>query len=223
MTMTDFAHRLPLSLLLLAVATGAGTTAASAAPTELRFTKLNRVYQDLAGDMAPLSYDPVTVKLSSPRQTVLVKDNRITLTPLGGGRFSGRVEIDFLGKGDLVADVDLGGHTQHLADEVLLPPQHLTLDGVARIDRVDGGYRVTSEQLPASLPVEIRSKLVNDLLGICSGAALLSLGSLDCAPLEKGLERPSLPMPAAGSVFFLADADLTDDDRAALDGLLAAP
>ena len=220
--MPAFRRRLPLSLLLLAVATGAGT-AAAAAPTELRFTKLNRVYQDLAGEMAPLRYDPVTVKLSSPKQSVLVKENRITLTPLGGGRFSGRVEIDLLGKGDLIADVDLGGRTQRLVDEVLLPPQHLTLDGVARIARVDGGYRVTSEQLPATLPVEIRSKLVNDLLGICSGAALLSLGSLDCAPLEKELQRPSLPMPAAGSVFFLADADLTDDDRAALDGLLAAP
>jgi hypothetical protein len=221
--MVALLRRLPLSLLMLAAATGAGATEASAAPTELRFSKMNRVYQDLAGEMAPLRYDPVTVKLSSPKQSVLIKDNRITLTPLGGGRFSGRVEIDFLGKGDLVADVDLGGRTQRLADEVLLPPQHLTLDGVARIARVDGGYRVTSEQLPASLPVEIRSKLVNDLLGICSGAALLSLGSLDCAPLEKELERPSLPLPAAGSVFFLADADLTDDDRAALDGLLATP
>jgi len=221
--MAPLFRHLPLSILLLAAAAGRGAAGAPAAPTELRFSKMNRVYQDLAGEMAPLRYDPVTVKLSSPRQSVLVKDNRVTLTPLGGGRFSGRVEIDLLGKGDLVADVDLGGRSQRLADEVLLPPQHLTVEGVARIARVAGGYRVTSEQLPASLPVEIRSKLVNDLLGICSGAALLSLGSLDCAPLEKELERPSLPMPAAGSVFFLADTDLTDEERLALDGLLTAP
>ena len=82
---------------------------------------------------------------------------------------------------------------------------------------------MTSEQLPASVPVEIRSKLVNDLLGLCSGAALLSLGALDCSPLEKGLERPNVPMPAAGTVFFLSDADLTDSDRATLDELLAGP
>lgn len=218
--MAALLRRLPLALLLLAAAV---TAEAATAATELRLSKLNRVYQDLAAEIAPLRYDPVTVKLSSPRQAVLIKDNRITLTPLGGGRFSGRVEIDVLGKGDLVADVDLGGRSQRLADEVLLPPQHLTLDGVARIARVAGGYRVTSEQMPASLPVEIRSKLVNDLLGLCSGAALLSLGSLDCAPLERGLERPNVPMPAAGSVFFLADEELTDGDRAALDGLLAAP
>lgn len=208
-----------LTLPLLA----AGGASAAIAPTELRLSKLNRVYQDLAGEMAPLRYDPVTVKLSSPRQSVLIKENRITLTPLGEGRFSGRVEIDLLGKGDLVADVDLGGRSQRLADEVLLPPQRLTLDGVARIARVEGGYEVISERLPATLSLEIRSRLVNDLLGLCSGAALLSLGSLDCAPLERGLEHPNLPMPAAGSVFFLADADLTEDDRATLDGLLAAP
>jgi hypothetical protein len=216
--------RRPLLLSCLAVALAVAARGATApAPAELRFSRFNRVYENLAGEMAPLRVEPVTVKLSSPKQAVLVKENRVTLTPLGGGRFSGRVEIDLLGKGDLIADVDLGGRTQRLLDEVLLPPQHLTVDGVARIARVAGGYRVTSEQLPASLPVEIRSRLVNDLINLCSGASLLAMGSLDCGPLEKQLERPAVPMPGPGTVFFLGDADLTDAERGALDALLAAP
>lgn len=213
-----------LRRVLPVVAVALATIAAATPPaTELRLTRFNRVYEDLAGEMAPLRYDAVTVKLSSPKQAVLVKENRITLTPLGAGRFAGKVEIDLLGKGDLVADVDLGGRTQRLADEVLLPPQHLTVDAVARIARVEGGYRVTSEQLPATLPVEIRSRLVNDLINLCSGVALISLGSLDCAPLERDLQRPNLPMPGPGTAFFLADADLTDSERGTLDSLLASP
>ena len=207
-------------------AAAAATLALAAAPPaarELRLGKMNRVYSDLVGELAPLAAGPVVVRLSSPRQLVSVRDHVARLTPTGGGRVEGTLEIDLLGKGELVADLDLGGSVQRLADELILPPQKVTLEGAARLTRVAGGYRVVAERLPARVPVAIRSRLINQIVSACEGAALLSLGALDCAPLTASLERPSVPLPAAGGEYFLADAELTDADRAELDRLIGAP
>ena len=189
--------------------------------TELRLSRLNRVYEDVAGEAPPLRLDPVTVRLSSPHQAVLLKENRIRLEPLGGDRFAGRVELDLLGKGDLVADVDLGGSSRTFHDELLLPPQTVTVEGVVRLARIAGGYRIVTERLPADVQVTSRSRLVGEILDLCAGAALLSLGALDCAPVTEALERPRIPLPGPGTELFLADAELTEADHAALDRLLA--
>jgi len=208
---------LPL-LLIPIVAAGA---LAAAEPTELRFSRFNRVYEDLAGELAPIEAPPIRIRLSSPSQRLLVKDHVARVRPLGGGRFAGTVELELLGKGDLVAEVDLVGAPQRLEDEVLLPRQRLSLDGVARIERVTGGYRVVPEELPPSIRVEIRSQMINQLLGVCSGASLLSFGSLDCGPVEDALQRPEIPLSGKVGELFLGDGDLTDDERGALDRLLA--
>jgi hypothetical protein len=206
-----------LAALVVAAAATAATT-----PSELRLEGINKTYQDVAGEIPPIVMDPVTVRMSSGNQTILVKQNRIRLTPLGGDRFRGTAELDVLGKGDLVADVDLGGATRRIEDELLLPPQTLTVEGVVRLARAAGGYRVTTEALPKDLPVTIRSRVVGDILDLCAGASLLTLGSLDCQPLADSLERPRVPLPEPGSEVLLADSDLTAADRAALDALLAA-
>lgn len=190
---------------------------------ELRLSKYNRVYEDLAGELAPLDYPPVRIRLSSPRQAVLIKDNLAALEPLGNGRFGGRMEIEFLGKGQLEVDVEIGESTRHLEDEVLLPRQRLAVDGEVRIVRAAGGYRVMVERLPPSLRVEIRSRLINEILDLCGGAALLTLGALDCDPLAQALERPEVPLEGLARELFLPDAELTDGERATLDALLARP
>ena len=74
-----------LSVGLAAVVPGA----AEAPAHELEIAKLNRVYTDLVGELAPFALDPVTVRLSSPRHTVLVRDHKVALKPLGGGRAAG--------------------------------------------------------------------------------------------------------------------------------------
>jgi hypothetical protein len=216
-------RRKPALALVSAALLAAAPAASAAAPAELRLTKYNRVYQDLAGELAPIEAPPVRIRMSSPSQAIVVKDNLARLTPLGGGRFDGRVEIELLGKGQLVIDVDLGQSTQRLEDEVFLPRQRLAIEGVAHIARVADGYRVTPERLPPSLPIEIRSHLVNQVVDLCGGAALLTLGALDCAPLERALERPEIPLAGAAREIFLPDAELTGDERATLDRLLAAP
>jgi len=210
-----------------AVATAAVTLTLAvpveAAPTELQLSKLNRVYQDLAGEMAPIDVPPVRIRLASPTQTIVVRENRIDLEPLGDGRFGGRVTLDLLGKGDLLVDLDLAGQTQHLEDEVLLPRQTLVVDGVARIARSAGGYRIVPEKLPPELRLEIRSRLINQVLDLCAGAAILSLGALDCGGLRENLERPRIPLTGVAQGLFLADGDLTDAERSTLDRLLAVP
>jgi len=203
--------------LALALAGGAG----GAAALDLRLAGLNRVYEDVAGEIPPVRFDPATIRLSSPHQRILLKENRIHLERAADGRVAARVELDVLGKGDLVADVDLGGSTQRLTDELLLPRQTLVVEGLIRLSRGEGGYRVVTEELPAEVPVAIRSRLVGQVLGLCAGASLLTLGALDCEPLAERLENPKIPLPGPGFELLVPDADLSADDRLALDGFLA--
>jgi len=211
--------RRALPLLLIPVVSVAAFAAAE--PTELRLSRFNRVYEDLAGELEPIEAPPIRIRLSSPSQRLLIKDNVARLRPLGSGRFAGTVELELLGKGQLIAEIDLAGAPQRLEDEVLLPRQRVSLDGVARIERVEGGYRVVPEELPPSIRVEIRSQLINQLIGVCSGASLLSLGSLDCGPVEDALQRPEIPLSGQVGELLLGDGDLTDGEREALDRLLA--
>jgi hypothetical protein len=214
---------LPTLVLFAAGAAAVLSAAGAADERELHLSKFNHVYSDLAGQLAPLEAPPVTVQLASSHQTILVKDNVVKLRPLGGGRFAGSLSVNVLGKGDVTADVDFGGGaSQRLNDELLVPPQWVEVAGIVRMSRAQGGYRIVTEQLPKTVKVAIRSHLVGQLLQVCSGASLLTLGSLDCNPVADELENPALPLPAPGSEFFLADADLTANDRQALDELLAS-
>jgi hypothetical protein len=208
-------------IVALAAAAAQAGAATGAAPRELRFEKLNRVYTDLVGELEPFAAGPISVHLASPRQVVTVRDHLARLTPLGGGRVDGSLQVDLLGKGELVADVDLAGSVQHLTDELILPFQRVTLTGTARLERIPGGYRVIAERVPAKVPVAVRSHLIDRIVSTCESASLLTLGTLDCQPLTEALERPAIPLPAAGREFFLADTDLTDADRAHLDELIA--
>ena len=220
-------RRLPLlSAALLAVALETLLVACFAAPglaaepAPLSFEKLNRTYSDLVDALPPIVYDPLTVRLASPAQTLHVRGHRAWLAPRGDGSFDGRLEIDLLGKGALVADVDVAGVERRLTDELVMPPQTVALAARVRLARGEGGYRVSAEGLPAKIEVAIQSKLVNDVLALCDGAALLAMGALDCGELTRALTRPAVPLPTSAD-YFLPDSDLTDADRAALDALVA--
>jgi hypothetical protein len=213
----------PIVALILASGAGVLLAAADPPPHELRFPSFNRVYSDLVGELAPLDLGGATVRLRSPSQLISVRDHVARVVPLGGGRARGTLDIDLLGKGALVADVDFGGTVRELTDELILPPQHVSVDGVVRILRSRGGYRVIAEKAPATVPIEIRSRLVNQIESLCDGASLISLGALDCSPLARSLEHPDVPLPAQGHEFFLADGELTPAERGQLDALIAAP
>lgn len=219
--MTDTPRKiLGIAIAGLGMAAVASQYAAAAEPRTFAFSKLNRSYENLAGDLQPITEGPLTVELSSPSHTLVLKQNRLVLTPGPAGDYLAQLELDILGKGQLIADVAGAGLSTRLQDELYVPPQKLALTARVRMRRVEGGYEVTPLELPSKIEVAIQSKLSNSLIGLCDGVALFT--GLDCAALERALSRAAVPLPAAGGAHLLPDSDLTESDRAALDALLGA-
>lgn len=187
---------------------------------DLRFDLLNRTYSDFAPALAGIDQGGVVVGLTSPRQTLVLRDHAIRLTPLDDGTFDAELDLEFQGKGSLVADVMLGPVAQKFADEVVVPLQKVSLAGVVRIERVDGGFSVRASSLPESVSVAVQSPKVNQILALCDNAAVVTLGAIDCRGLERALTHPALPIPS-GQSFVLHDSDLTDENRRILGALLA--
>ena len=210
--------------------TGAARLAAlppeSGGPQQYRFEKLNRSYSDFVTDLAPIGEEGMSVLLRSPTQTLILRENRIRLTPVTAsqdGAFMGEVELDVQGKGALVADVTLGPIVRQLTDELVVPPQTIRLAAKVRVRRVADGYEITPEQLPKSIEVAVQSKTIHQILALCDQAATLSLGAIDCSGLDRALTRPAVPIPGGGGAFHLGDENLTDGDRAQLDAALGPP
>lgn len=193
------------------------------AAVELEFTRLNRTYDNLVAVAPPYESGPLRVEMRSPEQKVTLRGHRLRLTRLDDGSWRAELEADFLGKGWLVADVAVGALSRRLEDELILPPQKLALAGRVKLARAADGYRFIALELPAKAAIELRSRLGVQVINLCDRASLLTLGALDCTGVDRGLSRVEVPLPPAGSEFFLAESELADADRAALDALLAAP
>lgn len=213
--------------LLLGIVAACGGSLAVAAETTygLQFTKLNRTYTDFVGELAPIGDEGLSVRLQSPKQAIVLRANRIRLTPIAGeaGAFAGEVELDVQGKGDLIADVTIGPMVRNLTDVLVVPPQTIRLAAKVRIRRVADGYEVLPENLPNRIEVAVQSQTTNQILALCDQAATLTLGAVDCAGLDRALTRPAVPLPGASGSFLLGDENLTDTDRLWLDTLLGAP
>jgi hypothetical protein len=144
----------------------------------------------------------------------------VTLEPRGDGSHTARLELELLGKGWLVGDIAAGGLTTRIQDELLVPPQTLDLGGRVHLARAAQGYTLTALESPPRVEVAIRSRVATDLVGWCDRMSMLALALFDCGGLDRALSRVVVPLPAAGESFFLADEELTDADRAALDRYL---
>ncbi len=214
-------------LLALGIALGiAAAPVAAAEPTYgLRFEKLNRTYSDFVGELAPIGEESLSVHLRSPKQTIILRDHRIRLTPIAGaaGSFTGELELDVQGKGDLIADVTIGPMVRNLTDVLVVPPQTIRLAATVRIRRVADGYEVQPEKLPERVEVAVQSQTINQILALCDQAATLSLGAVDCSGLERSLTHPAVPIPGGGGAFLLGDDNLTDANRAQLDAIIGVP
>lgn len=204
---------------LLAVLTLGPLPLGAAAPGSFQFPKLNRQYSMGDPDLAPIQQGPITIRLSSPKNLVIVQSHHLQLTPRGDGSFDAEISADFLGKGDIQADFETAaGTSSRLADEIQLPRQTVRVSARLRFARVVGGYDVTALTLPKSVPVNVRSQLMTSLVGLCDGVRILV--PVDCDALDRSLTRVEVPMPAAGSVFYLSEADFTPEERAALEKFL---
>jgi len=213
--------RAPLHSLVALALTLAAVPPLRAAEETIELEGYNRTYDSLVGELEPYVLDPVRVELRSPTQILTVRGNRVRASNLAGGLLAGQVELDVLGKGTIVANVDLGGVRETFEDEVILPPQTLVISGKARLERVEGGYRVHIEELPERISVAIQSRLATSIVNLCGTAEVLTLGAVSCAGLERALTRPSVPIPREAGEVYLPDAELDAGDRAALDRLLA--
>jgi hypothetical protein len=193
-----------------------------ATPGEFRFARLNRGYREIAPEILPLEEGPLTVRLSSPRNDLIVRSHLLRLEPGAGNSYSAELRVEFMGKGWLVADVEAAGLSTRLEDEVLVPPQAVEMEGRVRLRRVRGGYEVVAEQLPRRMGVRIQSGIGRRIVNFCDRVSALPLTALDCPALEQSLTRAVVPLPPAGESFLLADADLTPQDRQQLDAYLSA-
>ena len=206
------------------VVAGLGLAAvARAADVDITFSLLNKTYTDLVGEVEPVVQGPLTVRPSSPKNALTLRDNRLHLHPEGDGVFSGRLELDILGKGWLVADVDAAGLETRFQDELLVPPQTLRFDGKVKLERVPGGYRATAVETPRHFEVALQSKVVTSFLSWCDSASSVPFAHIECAGLEHGLTHVSLPLQGVGATYFVADTDLTPAERQQLDALIGPP
>lgn len=212
---------LAMALALGAPSPRADAAAVGPAATVFQFDRLNRSYQMDDSQVAPVRQGPVTIHLSSPRNTLVVRGHSLALRPLGDGLHEASVGLDFLGSGDLTADlVTAAGTSSRLEDLVVVPRQTVQVDGQVSFARVPGGWDVTAHSLPSRVAVDIRSRLAGSLVTMCGQMALF-LG-LDCDGLDRSLSRVEVPLPEAGSVFHLPEEELTADEVARLEAYLSA-
>lgn len=213
-----------LGLAALALFVPAGRVDAAAAAdsgaTTFQFDSLNRSYQMDDSAVAPVRQGPVTIHLSSPRNTLVVKGHSLSLRPLGDGVHEASVGLDFMGSGDLTADlVTDAGTSSRMEDLVVMPRQTLQVEGQVSFQRVPGGWDVTAHRLPPRVNIAIQSRLAGNLVTVCGQMAVF-LG-LDCDGLDRSLSRVEVPLPAAGSVFHLPEGELTASEVAELEAYLA--
>lgn len=210
------------ALLFLAVLLGAKSPAPSREPRDFEFKRLNRPYRDVAKGAAPVDKGPLRVELSSPRQEVVLVEHQLRLTPRGDGTHDAELWARFQGRGRVEAWVSVGGLGlgQRFQDDLTLPDQTRTLHGRVKIVRGQGGYLVTTLALPPEVAVQIRSRLAGDVVGWCDRLASVPFSPVECGGLDRALASATVPLPAPGQTYGLADEDLTADDRRSLDAYL---
>lgn len=196
--------------------------APATAGVDFHFARLDHAYgQPVAAE--PIVQGPLRVRLASPRNKIVLRRHRLRLAPTyADGSYAAELEVEFFGKGELTADVDLAGHGRRFQEELVVPPQRKILGGRVRVARAKGGgYLITPLSMPRAIEVEIRSRLGDDVTGLCEAIASLPFSPLDCEGLDRALSTATVPLPPAGEPFRLAPGDATAAERQKLESFLA--
>ncbi|HVR28951.1 MAG TPA: hypothetical protein VMS86_05395 [Thermoanaerobaculia bacterium] len=186
---------------------------------EFEFSRLNRTYGQFVEDLAPVVLGPMEVTLRSPEHQLDLVGHRAVLEPAADGSHRVRVSIELSGRGKLDAVLRAAGLEGRLADDLELPLQTLELVGRIRLERHAGGYDITLVEAPASVEVQIESRLAGRLVPLCRQMALV-LVRFDCAALDDSLSRVQVPIPGPGAEFLLPIDELTPEERRRLDAYL---
>ena len=190
-------------------------TPAPPADQGIELTYLNQTHTNMDFDLAPIQEGMLSIQLSSPSHRLTLHRNRLVLAPSAGGDSDAWVEAEFEGAGDLIADVEGGSLATQLRDHVEVPRQTAQLRGKARVTRDAEGYGLRVLEAPPSVPVRIRSGIVDRCVALCRGLGLLAV--LDCGRLERALSTVQVPIPPDQSTLRIPHARLSATDRAYLD------
>jgi hypothetical protein len=206
--------RIGLLLCLLLAATTART---AERVTKFVFPRLNDTFRNLAPDIMPVSAAGLTINLRSPSNSLTVRGHSLELEPLGAGRYRFHGWVDFLGEADLVAQF-AASVPGEIEDKVLLPSQVVELEGEVDLVKMPGGYDLTTRRMPAAMDLQMQSRLGGQVVKLCDMLSLFSGG--DCSGLGASFGRVRVPLPPPGDTYFIADEELTSEERQLIDAYL---
>ncbi len=182
---------------------------------EIEVGFMNGVYEDLDSNLEPIRQGSITIRVSSPDHRLTVHGNRLTLTPGSDGSLDAAIEVDFEGRGHLIADVESIGRFE---DRVQAPRQTARAAGTVRLTRADGNYLFMVVKADPSVGLEIKSGVANQVVGACRIFAMLM--SLPCDGIEKSLSVVRVPMPGPGEQFQVPADLLSEAEKAFFDRLV---
>lgn len=187
------------------------SAAAKSRKSEVEIRFVNGIYENLAVEPRPVKQGPLTVKVSSPEHRLTVHGNRLRLERNGDGTIDASMEVDFEGRGRLVADITGIGRFN---DDVEAPRQTVHASGTVRIESVQGGYLFTVVEAEPSVALEIESGVARQVVGACRTAAMIPLLRLPCDGLDAALTSINVPLPEPGKQVLLPSAEMTRKERA---------
>lgn len=173
---------------------------------------MNGVYEDLDSDLQPIRQGSITIRVSSPDHRLTVHGNRLTLDARPDGSLDASMEVDFEGRGHLIADVESIGRFE---DRVWAPRQTARAAGTVRLTRAGDDYLFTVVEADPSVSLEIESGVANQVVGACRIFAMLM--RLPCDGIKKSLSVINVPMPGPGEQFEVPADLLSDAEKAFLD------
>ena len=186
--------------------------AAAGDPDGIELGFMNGVHEDLDANLQPIQTGTITIRVSSPDHRLTVHGNRLTLKPRSDGTLEAKIEVDFEGRGHLIADVESVGRFE---DRVRAPRQTARTDGRVRLTRDGDNYLFTVERADRSVALEIDSGVARQVVSACRIVAMLM--SLPCQSIEQALSVVNVPMPRPGEQIPVPADLLSDEEKAFFD------
>lgn len=203
-----------VGLLIAVFVLASGSIAPSMHAEDFAFAALNRNYRDLVQELEPFQVGPASVLVRSPQHVLRLVSHSASLSPAAAGGLDALLRVEFQGSGQIEADIEMTGLNTTVRDALVVPRQIVEVRGRLSVAQTEGGFLVRAIELQPSIQVQIESELAARLFRICRPMGLV-LVSLDCRELERALTRLDVPLPQDES-FFLADEEISADERAAL-------
>ncbi len=185
--------------------------------------RVNGTHTDLDTELAPVEVGPLTVTLRPTGERLEVVEHELALGPAGDGLHRARLRARYQGEADLFAVLEVAGVGSEIEDHLVLPLQEIEIVGLVEIHRQDEGLLITTVENPESVKVQIESNLADRVGLLCAGLAVMAMGGLDCAAVDRRLSVVEIPLPEAGREFFVPWDGLTAEERRQVEAYVGVP